>query len=259
MTQPAAWSLSAPESYVLLHGADADAREVFKLALTELIARGALVLEEERGGWRGRTRPIVRDGPRATSPRERPLAAAWEVYRSSQRDGEGVLERVDRQLEVAGQQVPGAAGQQAQGHPGPDELLGDGAHRAVPAERADEVDAALDGLPGLAEADVVLGGLEDERLGPVVRRADLLEPAADGWPTVILRFDVEEEACRYVLGCGAAIEVVAPRSLRELVMARAAEVVAFYAERSADARDCAGRQGERGNGTGAADPGGPTV
>jgi predicted DNA-binding transcriptional regulator YafY len=53
-------------------------------------------------------------------------------------------------------------------------------------------------------------------------------PAGDGWTTVTLRFDVDEEACAYVLGVGTGLEVVAPAALREQVIARAARVVAFY-------------------------------
>ena len=58
------------------------------------------------------------------------------------------------------------------GTPGVDHLLGDGAHRAVAPERADDVDALGERLAGLAEADVVLRGLDEERLVPALLRAD---------------------------------------------------------------------------------------
>ena len=57
------------------------------------------------------------------------------------------------------------------GTPGADHLLGDRPHRAVAAERADDVDARLEGLAGLAEPDVVLLGLDEERLVPALLRA----------------------------------------------------------------------------------------
>ena len=47
----------------------------------------------------------------------------------------------------------------------PDELLGDGAHRSVPPEGAHQPGALLDRGPGLTEAGVVLGRLDEPRLG----------------------------------------------------------------------------------------------
>ena len=67
-------------------------------------------------------------------------------------------------------------------------------------------------------------------------RADRIErtgaPDAEGWVTLAMRFDVEEEACEYVSRYGARIEVVAPPALRERVIQRAESVVEFYARRS---------------------------
>ena len=42
--QPGHLGLGAPELYVLLHGPDANASEVFKLALQELVGRGSIIL-----------------------------------------------------------------------------------------------------------------------------------------------------------------------------------------------------------------------
>ena len=90
--------------------------------------------------------------------------------------GDGDLHRlrqvVGRHLEVAGEQVAGAAGEQAHRHAGVDHLLGHGAHGAVAAEGAHDVDVLGEGLTGLAEADVVLRGLDEQRLVPAVLRAD---------------------------------------------------------------------------------------
>lgn len=64
-------------------------------------------------------------------------------------------------------------------------------------------------------------------------RIENIEPAeADGWVKVSIRFDVEQEACAYVLGFGDQIEVLEPPELREKVMQLAQRVVAFYAGNS---------------------------
>lgn len=65
-----------------------------------------------------------------------------------------------------------------------------------------------------------------------VERAD--RPDAEGWVPVMLRFDVEEMACEYVLSFGPRIEVLAPESLRDKVLNMAHSVIAFYAEKRPD-------------------------
>lgn len=70
-------------------------------------------------------------------------------------------------------------------------------------------------------------------LRAVVRsaRLELLgPPEADGWQKAIMQFDVIEEACLYLLGCGPQIEVLEPPELREMVVRQAQAVVAFYGE-----------------------------
>lgn len=57
-------------------------------------------------------------------------------------------------------------------------------------------------------------------------------PDEAGRVGLTVHFETEEEACEYVLGCGARIEVVEPPALRERVIERAADVVAFYLRRS---------------------------
>lgn len=78
-----AWTLTAPESYVLLHGPHASGRETFKLALLDLIARGTLRLVEVTGrGVFGRDRraSVLVPGPTPVPPAAQPLASVWLVY-----------------------------------------------------------------------------------------------------------------------------------------------------------------------------------
>jgi hypothetical protein len=78
-----AWTLTAPESYVLLHGPHASGRETFKLALLDLIARGALRLVEVTGRGvfgRGRRTSVLVPGPTPVPPAAQPLASVWLVY-----------------------------------------------------------------------------------------------------------------------------------------------------------------------------------
>lgn len=64
-------------------------------------------------------------------------------------------------------------------------------------------------------------------------RLELLgPPEADGWQKANMQFDVIEEACLYLLGCGPHIEVLEPPELREMVIRQAQAVVAFYREKS---------------------------
>ena len=54
------------------------------------------------------------------------------------------------------------------------------------------------------------------------------EPEADGWRTLRLLHETEEEACSYVLGFGARMAVIAPAELRERVIRVARDIVTFY-------------------------------
>lgn len=63
-----------------------------------------------------------------------------------------------------------------------------------------------------------------------VRVESVGAPDAEGWLPVSLQCQGDEEACAYVLGFGAQIEALEPRSLREQVLARARAVVAFYTD-----------------------------
>jgi predicted DNA-binding transcriptional regulator YafY len=69
--------------------------------------------------------------------------------------------------------------------------------------------------------------------GRFARIEQVDSPDEDGWAKVLIRFDVEEMACEYVLSFGAQMEVLAPDSLREKVIAAAESVIAFYTGKSA--------------------------
>jgi predicted DNA-binding transcriptional regulator YafY len=56
-------------------------------------------------------------------------------------------------------------------------------------------------------------------------------PDAEGWVKLSMQFEMEEEACEYILSFGPHIEVLEPRGLREKVIGLAQSVVAFYAQR----------------------------
>ncbi|HKY04042.1 MAG TPA: WYL domain-containing protein, partial [Blastocatellia bacterium] len=53
-------------------------------------------------------------------------------------------------------------------------------------------------------------------------------PDKEGWVEVLVRFDVEEVACEYVLSFGPQMEVLEPRRLREKVIAMARSLIEFY-------------------------------
>jgi predicted DNA-binding transcriptional regulator YafY len=65
--------------------------------------------------------------------------------------------------------------------------------------------------------------------GHFARIEQVKPPDADGWISVSIRFDLEAEACAYVLGFGAQMEVLEPLELRARVVQAAKEVIAFYA------------------------------
>lgn len=56
---------------------------------------------------------------------------------------------------------------------------------------------------------------------------------ADGWATVTMRFQFEEDAAGLALGFGTKVEVLEPEDLREKIVRMAEEVVAFYRGRGA--------------------------
>ncbi len=80
-------------------------------------------------------------------------------------------QRIDRQRQIAGQQIAGAAGQEADGHSGAHQRRRHVADRAVAPERAHDVDPGLDGLAGLSAAGLLHGRLGPPRVGPALAGA----------------------------------------------------------------------------------------
>lgn len=57
-------------------------------------------------------------------------------------------------------------------------------------------------------------------------------PGEDGWATVSVVYDTEDEACEFVLGYADSVLILEPRSLRARVRALAEEVVRLYTEQA---------------------------
>jgi predicted DNA-binding transcriptional regulator YafY len=70
--------------------------------------------------------------------------------------------------------------------------------------------------------------------GRFSRVESLGEADAEGWATVRMRFQFEEDAAGLALGFGTKIEAVEPEDLREKILEMAEEVVRFYKGRRAD-------------------------
>ncbi|WP_250122679.1 YafY family protein [Chroococcidiopsis sp. CCMEE 29] len=64
--------------------------------------------------------------------------------------------------------------------------------------------------------------------GHFARIEQIGSPDAEGCILISIRFDVQEEACAYVLGFGAQVEVLEPSQLRDRVLQAAKEVIALY-------------------------------
>ena len=69
-------------------------------------------------------------------------------------------------------------------------------------------------------------------VGRFSRVEQVEEPDADGWRKAVIVFQVEEMACEGLLSLGANVEVLAPLELREQIIQRAKDVVAFYTRRA---------------------------
>ncbi|MBI1762194.1 MAG: WYL domain-containing protein, partial [Acidobacteria bacterium] len=54
------------------------------------------------------------------------------------------------------------------------------------------------------------------------------KPEADGRITVQMNYQVAENACGNLIGLGAQVEIVEPVELREMLVALARSVLAFY-------------------------------
>ncbi|MBI3966735.1 MAG: hypothetical protein HY329_13960 [Chloroflexi bacterium] len=79
-----AWKLSAPESFLLMHGTEGNVRQSIKLALLELIARGTLEVVDvamRRTLAMGKRRQVVLvDGPRPEAPESPALLGIWQAH-----------------------------------------------------------------------------------------------------------------------------------------------------------------------------------
>jgi len=82
------------------------------------------------------------------------------------------------------------------------------------------------------------------RISPVVQRSMIYlgrasrveksgPPDVDGWRTVDMRFDAEEEACQFALSFGCDAEVLDPESLRSKVAAGAQSILDHYERKAA--------------------------
>ena len=69
--------------------------------------------------------------------------------------------------------------------------------------------------------------------GRFSRVESLGETDAEGWATVSMRFQFEEDAAGLALGFGTKVEVVEPEDLREKILRTAEEVVRYYKGRGA--------------------------
>lgn len=80
------WKLTAPDSYILLHGPDAGGGEPLRFGLLELIARRLLAIYEveERSFFGPRRTSVLVDGVETDEPLERPLEAVRSIFQRLQ-------------------------------------------------------------------------------------------------------------------------------------------------------------------------------
>jgi predicted DNA-binding transcriptional regulator YafY len=67
--------------------------------------------------------------------------------------------------------------------------------------------------------------------GRFIRLEQVGPPDEQGWVAARLSFDLQDEACGYLLSFGTEIEILEPRELRERVIHLARSLAAFYAQR----------------------------
>ena len=72
--------------------------------------------------------------------------------------------------------------------------------------------------------------------GHFVRVEQVELPEAEGWAKVQLQFELEAEACGFILGFGGQLEVLEPVALREKVIRLAEGAVSLYRRRGEPAR-----------------------
>ncbi len=75
---------------------------------------------------------------------------------------------------------------------------------------------------------VTAAGLERMRWWRFARIVQVGQVNAEGWSQVDVHFELPEEACEYVAGCGGMVEVLAPDELRTAVIERAVGTLRLY-------------------------------
>lgn len=84
------------------------------------------------------------------------------------------------------------------------------------------------------------GVFERVRYSARYARIEQIEPLdqtdANGWITARILFQVEWEACEFLLGLGPQVEVLEPQTLREMIVQQAQRVMAIYAAAGCAAR-----------------------
>jgi predicted DNA-binding transcriptional regulator YafY len=104
--------------------------------------------------------------------------------------------------------------------------------------------ASADFIAGLPRYPATVRVVSDliARIRSTWRYARILHeepPDAEGWTTLTVQFETEDEACAYVLGLGPQIEVLEPQELREKIVRLVLSVLALYAPRT-DPSLCSG-------------------
>jgi hypothetical protein len=107
--------------------------------------------------------------------------------------GGGGSQGVDREAEIAGQQVPGTAWKQTQRDAGGDELLRHRPDGPVASEGAHQTGAVANGLARLAEAGIVLGRLDQRRRLDARRGGRVLENLAHVGEVDLGRVDDDDD------------------------------------------------------------------
>ena len=68
-------------------------------------------------------------------------------------------------------------------------------------------------------------------VGRFIQLEQVSPPAEDGWIAARLTFEIQEEACGYLLSFGTEMEILEPLELREQLISLAQSLVKFYAQR----------------------------
>jgi predicted DNA-binding transcriptional regulator YafY len=91
-----------------------------------------------------------------------------------------------------------------------------------------QLKANLPRYPGRVRIDPAI--LARLRWSRYIRLESVSEPEADGWLSIDIMFETEDEACSLVLSLGTRIEVLEPPALRQRVQTESAATAALYTE-----------------------------